>query len=163
MRALFAITALILLILPSYGIIETKKNLGNNFIGKFEKEVFIEAGNDFYIHFSPSHGIELKEQFFNLSDIEKIALAKSPQWIRLRLAKQFENLGDDYARLIINSSKKYVDEIAFSIATCPADAAPSTQFLYDNAYFIYKNDEYLDYVDVIDFENGSSTIRFKTL
>jgi len=67
------------------------------------------------------------------------------------------------ARLIINSSKKYVDEIAFSIATCPADAAPSTQFLYDNAYFIYKNDEYLDYVDVIDFENGSSTIRFKTL
>ena len=163
MKSLLAIAMVILLILPSYGLVETKEELSNNFIGHFEKKAYIKAGDDFYIHFSPNEGIEFKKQNFNLSHAEKVALAKAPEWIRQRLARQFESLDDEYAWLIINSSKKYADEIAFCIATCPTNAMPSLQLLYDNAYFIYKNDEYLDYVDVVDFDNGFSTLKFKTL
>ena len=158
MKILPIIIAIFLFAIPSYSIKNSEKN---DYIGKFYKEVYIRAGEDFYIHFSPEKGVDFKEQIFNLSNIEKIALAKSPEWIRQRLAKQFESLDDEYAWLIINSSEKYSDEIAFCIATCPINSMPPPKLLYENAYFIYKNDEYLDYVDVIDFDNGSSTLKFK--
>ena len=165
MKVWLSVLFAILLVIPSYGIrnFDLEESVSNDFIGHFEKIAYIRAGEDFYIHFNPSDGIEFEEEKFNLSHKEKIALAKSPEWIRWRLAKQFENLSDEYASLLINSSNKYTDEIAFCIATCPINGMPSPQLLYDNAYFIYKNDEYLDYVSIVDFENGSSTIRYTTL
>ena len=166
MRLLIAIIIVAILVIPSYGIKNDVvfSKVENDFIGHFEKTAYIKAGNDFYIHFSPDAGIDFQQQqHFNLSRKEKIALAKAPEWIRWRLAKQFENLSDEYAELLLNTSSKYADEIAFCMATCPINGMPSPELLYDNAYFIYKNDEYLDYVDVIDFENGSSTTRYKTL
>ncbi len=152
-----AVFVLLFLVVPSYSI---NFSFNSAYIGKFEKKVLIKAGDDFYIHFS-SNGIEFKKQIFNISYKEEKALAKSPEWIRIRLARQFESLDDEYADLILNAEDKYVDEIAFCIATCPINGMPSPSLLYDNAYFIYKNDEYLDYVDVIDFENGSSTVKYK--
>ncbi len=150
----------VLFIFSSYSM---KNEEGNAFIGHFEREEYIKAGEDFYIRFSPEEGIDFEKSSSNLSHKEKIALEKSPEWIRLRLAKQFENLGDEYADLIINSDEKYVDEIAFVIATSPSNAVPEPSLIYENAYFIYKNDEYLDYAKIIDFENGSSTIEYKTM
>ncbi|HDN96021.1 MAG TPA: hypothetical protein ENG71_03035, partial [Thermoplasmatales archaeon] len=167
MKVWIAVLIFVILVIPSYGIRNdldlNELRESSNFIGHFEKVAYVKAGDDYYVHFSPSNGIEFEKQIFNLSYKEKIALAKAPEWIRWRLAKQFENLSDEYAELLINSSNKYADEIAFCIATCPINGMPSPELLYDNAYFIYKNDEYLDYVDVIDFENGSSTIRYTTL
>ncbi|HEC76383.1 MAG TPA: hypothetical protein ENI33_03875 [Thermoplasmatales archaeon] len=149
-----------LFIFPTYSV---KNELKNDFIGNFEGEEYIKAGKDFYIHFSPEEGIDFEKSSFNLSHKEKIALEKSPEWIRLLLARQFENLGDEYADLIINADKKYADEIAFVIATSPSNDVAEPSLIYKNAYFIYKNDEYLDYAKIIDFENGSSTLIYKTM
>ena len=162
-----AIFIAFLFIMPSFGMLE--KNRKNDFIGKFRKSVYIKAGDDFYIHFSPSDGIDFKNISFNLTEKEKKAIAKSPSWLHLRLANQFENInekygnGDEYADLILNSPFSYVDEIAFSLAYSPFNSIPKACLLYDNAYFIYKNDKYISYADVIDFENGSSTIKYKML
>lgn len=150
----------LLFIFPSYSV---RNELKNDFIGHFEREEYIKAGEDFYIHFSPEKGIDFEKASFNLSHKEKIALQKSPEWIRLKLAKQFENLGDEYADLIINSDEKYADEIAFVIATSPSNDIPEPDLIYKNAYLIYENDEYLDYARIIDFENGSSTIEYKVI
>ena len=165
MKLWVAILILVILIAPSYGINNSPVNslAKSNFIGHFEKSVYIKPGHDFYIHFSPQKGIDFKEENFNLSYKERVALSKVPSWIRQRLALQFEKVEDEYADLIINSSKRYVDEIAFIIATSPPNEIPSPSLIYDDVRFLYKNDEYIDYADILDMENGSSTLRYTTL
>ena len=163
-RILLLLIAVGAMVFPSYGTFTGfTSSDSSKFMGSFDKVVYIEPGGDFYIHFSPQTGVEFKEENLNISIKERMALSKAPEWIRWRLGRQFERIGDEYADLILNSSDRYVDEIAFSIATSPYNAMPSPELLADNAYFIYRNDEYLDYVDVVDFENGSSTIRYRTL
>ena len=164
MKKIIAVLVSSLIILPVAGIIN-KNELKNDFIGQFKKSVYIDAGDDFYIHFNESNGLEFKKQDFNLTMEEKKAIVRAPSWIQLRLARQLELIsnGSKYAKLILNCPKKYVDEIAFSIATCPLNAMPSPCLLYDNAANIYKNAKYLDYAKLIDFDNGSTTIEYKML
>ena len=80
--------------------------------------------------------------------------------------QQFSFIGEEYANLLLNVEKKYVDEIAFSIAYSPVGNIPSPEVLFDNTYFIYENDRYLDYVKVVDVDNGSdyySTLQYKII
>ena len=163
----FIILLSVLIFLPATGIISEREEsyyIGHfENIGHFEKTVYIKAGGDFYFHFNKSNGLEFKSISFNLSEKAMKAVLRAPEWMQIKLARQFERIGDEYADLILNSPSKYVDEIAFSIACCPSNAVPPPGLLYDNAYFIYKNDELIDYADVIDFENGSSTIVYRVL
>ena len=164
MKKLICLFISILIIFPATGIV-TKNELKNDFIGSFEREAYIKAGDDFYIHFNESNGLSFKLPSFNLSEKEKKAAARAPSWIQLRLAKQFEDIGngDKYADLLLNAPKNYVDEIAFSIATCPSNAIPEPELLLDNVHFLYENDKYIDYANIIDFDNGSSTLEYYTL
>jgi hypothetical protein len=72
---------------------------------------------------------------------------------------------DRYADLILNANQKYKDEIAFSIAHMPTENLKSmsnnqTQLFVDNAELIYEIDQHLDYVEVIE-KSDYTTTRYK--
>lgn len=72
---------------------------------------------------------------------------------------------DMYADLILNSAQKYKDEIGFAIAHTPTENLKAmnqnqTQLFVENAELIYEIDRYLDYVQVIEKEDYTTT-RYK--
>jgi len=171
MKTLLVISIIILFLAPASGYVGNtifeKEEHGQKTIAEFNHTVEIAPGDDYYIHFSPS-GIEEKQISYahNLSQKAQAAIARSPLWLQRELAKQFYFLDERYADLLLSTEKKYVDEIAFSIAYSPVGAVPPPEVLYDNARFLYENDRFLDYVDIIDEGNGSdyySTLEYKVL
>jgi len=82
-----------------------------------------------------------------------------PQWLKENLTYKLRQLPDSYrsiyANLIINSpDPKYIDEIAFCIAHTSVESLQH-QYMFpeiftDNAMLIYENDEYLNYVDIVE-------------
>lgn len=76
-----------------------------------------------------------------------------------------ENHQDRYADLILDSSQNYKDEIAFSIAHMPTEnlkvlSQNQSQIFVDNAQLIYEIDTFLDYVEVIEKADYTTT-RYK--
>jgi hypothetical protein len=76
-----------------------------------------------------------------------------------------ENHQNRYADLIIDSGQLYKDEIAFSIAHLPTEnlkalSLNQSQILVDNAQLIYEIDSHLDYVEVIEKADYTTT-RYK--
>jgi hypothetical protein len=72
---------------------------------------------------------------------------------------------DRYADLIQNANQKYKDEIAFSIAHMPYENLKAmnnnqTQLFIDNAQLIYEIDQHLDYVEVIE-KSDYTTTRYR--
>ncbi len=72
---------------------------------------------------------------------------------------------DRFADLIIYSEAKYRDEIGFAIAHMPTENLKSmndnqTHLFVDNAELIYQIDQYLDYVEVIEKDDYTTT-RYK--
>jgi hypothetical protein len=72
---------------------------------------------------------------------------------------------DMYAGLILNAASRYKDEIGFAIAHTPIDNLKTmnqnqTQLFVDNAHLIYEIDQYLDYVEVIE-KGDYTTTRYK--
>lgn len=98
-----------------------------------------------------------------------LAIAKSPNWIQRELTKQFQSLADPepYADLIMNASKQYTDEIAFSIACSPLGNVPPVDLIRDNVFTLYANDRWIQYANIIDRDDGTgdyySTIQYKIL
>jgi hypothetical protein len=72
---------------------------------------------------------------------------------------------DKYADLILDSQSKYKDEIAFAIAHTPTEnlkalSTNQSQIFVDNAELIYEIDQHLDYVQVIE-KGDYTTTRYK--
>jgi hypothetical protein len=72
---------------------------------------------------------------------------------------------DRYADLILNANQKYKDEIAFSIAHIPNENLKAMnnnqiQLVVDNAELIYEIDQHLDYVEVIE-KSDYTTTRYR--
>lgn len=137
------------------------------------KEIEIPADSDYYIKFSSENlsltGKEVEPYSTGLSDRVKASIAKSPKWIQRALTRQLLALENpqDYADLILNSSKKYIDEMAFTIAYSPYGTVPSVDLIKNNAYFLYENDKWINYADIVDYDYGDgnyfSTVRYKVL
>lgn len=154
------------------GIISSRSPLNDVTVGKLSGSAEIPAGSDYYIHFS-SHNLSLERKLVTpctqgLSEKERDAIAKAPRWIQGKLAHQFQKIdAEDYAELILNASKRYVDEMAFSIAYSPAGDVPSPDVIHTNAVRLYDNDEWIQYADIVDYDNGAgdyhSTIRYRVL
>jgi hypothetical protein len=144
-------------------------NPDQKIVAKISKEVEIPAGTDYFIKYN-SKNLTLEEQInpatLRLSDNIKKAIAKSPNWIQRDLTRQFKYIDnpEKYAGLILNASKKYTDEIAFSIACSPLGNVAQAELIRDNAYYLYKIDKLVQYADIIDFDDDSgnyySTIRY---
>jgi len=142
-------------------------------VSEISREIEIPPESDYYIQFD-SQNLTLKGQDIEpltngLSETVIAAIAKSPRWIQPRLTSQFHNLSDpeSYADLLMNSSKQFADEIAFSIACCPGGRVPSTTLLKENAESLYERDQWIQYADIIESDDGagnySSTIRYTVL
>ena len=87
------------------------------------------------------------------------ALDLAPAWLYRDLLVAFSNLTaedqDIYAGVILDAAEdRFVDELAFSIAHVSTTDLTNRSFvpevLEDNVYWIYQNDEILDYVTVLD-------------
>jgi len=103
-----------------------------------------------------------------LSEKIKNAIAKSPKWIQRDLTRQFLSIdGEEYADLILEMDRRYVDEIAFTIAHCPIGSVPSVNIIKCNVLILYENDEWIKYSDIIDYDDNQgnyySTIRYWVL
>ena len=137
------------------------------------QEIEIPPDSDYYIRFDSENNILLPQDTVpstqGLSEKSIAAIAKSPRWIQPRLTSQFHELNnpDSYADVLLNASKKYADEIAFSLACCPEGRVPSADLLKENVISLYEHDEWIAYADIIDYDDGSgyyfSTIEYRVL
>lgn len=142
-------------------------------VSKISREIEIPPASDYFIRFDAQNltlkGQDIEPSTNGLSETVIAAIAKSPRWIQQRLTSQFHNLSDpeSYASVLLNSSKKYADEIAFSIACCPMGLVPSAMLLKENAESLYEHDQWIFYADIIEYDDGmgnySSTIRYRVL
>ena len=143
-----------------------------NKIGRIAREIEILAESDYYIKFSSDNltleGKKITPYSSGLSEKIKDAIAKSPKWIQRELTRQFHEIdGEEYADLILEMSQKYVDEIAFSIASSSIGNVPSADIIRDNVLTLYENDEWLKYADIVDYDenqgNYYSTIKYQVI
>jgi len=176
MKALFGILLTICLILPGISnsaysfynfTVENKK-----IVGKITSEIEIIPESDYYMKFNINdlslEGQNITPSTSGFSNKIKNAIAKSPRWIQNRLSKQFLEIdGDKYADLILNINKKYVDEIAFTIACSSIGNVPPVDLLLDNVLILYDNDKWIEYADIVDYDDGQgnfySTIKYTVL
>ena len=175
-KVLFVIIIFYYLVSPSiiYNVnsIQIYNKLDQKIVAKLSKEVEIPAGTDYFIKYDPEN-LTLNDQInsFTCGLSNKIvnAIVKSPCWIQRDLTRQFKYLNnpEEYADLILNASKKYTDEIAFSIAYSPLGEVAQAELIWDNTYYIYEIDKLIKYADIIDYDDESgnyySTIRYYVL
>jgi hypothetical protein len=160
-------------ILSSYKIVGVESivpfNENKKIIGKITRNIEIPAKSDYYIRFLSENltleGENKDEYTSGLSEKIKNAIAKSPKWIQRDLTRQFLSIdGEEYADLILEMDKRYVDEIAFSLAHSRITNAPSTDIIKENVLVLYENDEWIKYADIIDYDDNQgnyySTIRY---
>ena len=171
------LTLSIVLILPgtfgaSYSV-KTSSYPNQRIVTKISRQIEIPAGSDYYIKFSSENlsleGQEIESYSSGLSEKVKAAITKSPNWIQRELTRQFHAIdnSEEYADLILDASKKYADEIAFSIACSPLGNVPPVEVIRDNVFFLYENDKWIKYADIVDYDDGLggyySTIRYKVI
>lgn len=176
-RTFLLLTVLVFLLSPGiFGVVSSVKSSSysdQSIVSKISREIEIPAGSDYYIKFDSEkltlEGQEIDSYSKGLSEKAIFAIAKSPTWVQRDLTRQFHAIDspEEYADLILNVSKKYVDEIAFSIACSPLDTVPSVDVVRDNVFFLYENDKWIRYADIIDYDNDTgnyySTIRYKVI
>jgi len=175
----FFLVLLIFFILVFPGALGASRSLNTTItsdpviVSKISREIEIPAGSDYSIQFD-SQNLTLIPQVIEpsvngLSENVIAAIAKSPRWIQGRLTSQFHNLSnpESYADVLLNASKQYADEIAFSIACCPGGRVPSASLLKENTESLYEHDQWIHYADILDYDDGTgnyySTIRYRVL
>jgi hypothetical protein len=176
MKALFTIMLSFCLIFSaivnSAYSINDSRGKSEKIVGKITGEIEIQPQSDYFIKFNVENlsleGKDTNNLTSGFSDKIKNAIAKSPNWIQNKLAKQFLEIdSDDYADLILNTDKKYVDEIAFTIAYSSIGNVPPVNLIFENVLALYKNDEWIDYADIIDYDDNQgnyySTIKYRVL
>jgi hypothetical protein len=165
--------------LVSPGVLGASRSLNHplssdeKIVSKISKTIELPAGTDYSLHFDAQNltlkGQDITPYSQGLSDVVLAAIAKSPLWIQPALTRQFRNISnpESYADLLLNSSKQYTDEIAFSIASCPGGKVPSPLLLKENTESLYEHDSWIQYADIIDYDDGAgnyySTIQYRVL
>jgi hypothetical protein len=175
-RTAFVFFLSLCLILPglSYSVysLNDYADVNEKIIGTLAREIEILPGSDYYIRFFSNNftleGKNIAAFSSGLSEKIKDAIAKSPKWIQRELTRQFHAIdGEEYANLILEMSKRYVDEIAFSIACSSIGKVPSIDIIRENVLILYKNDELLKYADIVDYDddqgNYYSTIKYRVI
>jgi len=144
---------------------------------------YVEAGQGYNIYYDDD--TESLKQYplyeeYPLTVESEQAIARAPAWLRNNLRTVLSHVSElhqpEWASAINTANDPYIDEIAFSIAhlspqylsaNVAGDLYGSAQLLQENAELIYLNDQYLDYVEVIDYgtsttdENYYSTTKYR--
>lgn len=93
------------------------------------------------------------------------AIQYSPEWLRLPLRDKFRQFDSytqkKYANMILSVSYPIIDEVAFAFANIGTPLLSHSTFnkdlLIENARLMYKADSLLDYVEIIDYPDSSTT------
>ncbi len=93
-----------------------------------------------------------------------LAIDYAPDWLGADLRDAFSRLDsadqDTLAGVILNAADPIVDEIAFVVAhTAPGVLGSNNLYhglLVENAEYVYSHDQYLDYVEIIDYGSASA-------
>jgi hypothetical protein len=136
-----------------------------------EIDLYIPAGKHFAIRFdSQNHALNLISPVSDslFSSTVWAAIEKSPRWMKNDLINIFIQLTVNYqekwAGAINNAVDPFIDEIAFCVAHLSPQylmsSYASVQLLEENARLIYKNDEFLDYVQVVDYGDSESDLDY---
>ena len=139
----------------------------NDVVRTITRRVLIPPGDKFHIYFDPE-SMQLDGSIpIQLPQECEVAVAKVPEWLRENLTLKFHQLSRDhktiYANLILDSPHdKYVDEIAFCIVHSAVENLQDDymfpEIFTHNAELIYGNDEYLDYVDILEKDNYTTVV-----
>ena len=142
-------------------------NDANDLVRSITTRVLIPPGDTFHIYFDPQ-SMEINGSIpIQLPRECEEAISKVPEWLQENLTLKFHQLSRDhrtiYANLILDSPhEKYVDEIAFCIAHSAVENLQDDymfpEIFTHNAELIYRNDEYLDYVDVVEKEDHTTVV-----
>ncbi len=143
---------------PEWGIIES-----------YTTTVQIDAGEKYYVYLDNENLELIAMPTAEIPTECQQAIGKVPAWMRDNLTYKFRQLPQSdqikFANLIINApDPKYVDEIAFSIAHTSVESLRHQytlpQIFTDNAKYIYQNDQYLPYADIVE-KTDYTTISYK--
>ncbi len=125
-----------------------------------------------YKYNSASRSLRLIEPIRDQSliNLSKLALKKSPTWLRNALRFTLSELDSSHqqrwANIIVDSEMPYIDEIAFCVAySSPAylrSPYSFPHFFVENAMTIYDNDQHLDYVKIVNHQSGSDNFYSTT-
>ena len=131
----------------------------------FPMDVMLPAGKQIGARFDNlSLDAERYSGFGTLLPQSEVAVARSPQWIRVQLQNTLNHLHPDrqllFAELLNNAPDPYVDEIAFCVATASPEYLNSSfalpELFLENAQKLYEIDGELDYVEILDFGSSAS-------
>ena len=134
-------------------------------------DFYLEAGKCFAVQFdhqSKALNCIYPDPDNPFSETVLAALEKAPQWLENDLMNIFSRLKPEHqtlwANAILTADDPYVDEIAFCIAHLSPQylmsGYASVQLLVDNARLIYQNDQYLDYVEVLDYGSSHTDLNY---
>ncbi len=120
---------------------------------------YLDTGGDSLIPSLPDQG---------LTELAGQAVAKAPDWLKVELADNLSrcsnSVQDTVAKVILNTSHPYVDEVCFAAAHLAPQTLSNTYFdpelLLFNAQVLYANDDSLEYVEILDFPDSSTTKYF---
>ncbi len=143
-------------------------------------DMYLEAGHHFTVYFDAAESdldSIAPDYKYSLTDAALQAIQKAPAWLRNDLTWVFSNLSSDYqdiwAGAINDAEDPYIDEVAFSVAHSSfaylMDNYGTPGLFLENAQTLYDHDQYLDYVQIIDYgtsqtdSNYYSTTRYTTI
>lgn len=172
-RRLTTLLLATLLLVPSTLVLTATPSTSPVVTSAIDRQVTLQPGQDYVVSFNASTltltPASTMPDTTGLSASVITAIAKAPIWIQRDLTRQFKTLPDPqpYADLLINCSIQYADEIAFSLACSPEGKIFSPDLLFENAKTLYDADKYLQYADIVDYNDGMgnyySTIQYRVL
>jgi len=138
-------------------------------VDHLERTIYLNAGESAAFYFDPiKKEIKTDPSIGDLPAVVYEALNRTPGWVRENLTILFHRLPESYretyARLILNCpEERYLDELTFSIAHTPVEVLTSNQVYPEvflrNVEQLYSNDRYIDYADIVDYDDYS-TLRY---
>ena len=156
---------------PDNGTTETGRTGNWILIDSLGIDRYVEAGKNFSIYFD--NGLDSLKVYppdyeYPLTEASYQALDKAPEWLRNDLRNVLSLINssyqDEWANAINNANDPYIDEIAFAIAhSSPrylSSGYGSADLFLENAELIYENDQYLDYVEVVDQGTSGSNENY---
>ena len=153
---------------------------GWSIVNQINFDMYLEAGHHFTVYFDAAQTLldSINPIYaYPLTSAAVQAIQKAPVWLRNDLRWVFTNLSPDYqdiwAGAINDAEDPYIDEVAFSVAHSSfaylMDNYGTPGLFEENAETIYNNDQYLDYVQIVDYgttatdSNYYSTTRYYTV
>ena len=153
---------------------------GWSMVNQINFDMYLEAGHHFTVYFDAAQALldSINPLYtYSLTSAAVQAIQKAPVWLRNDLRWVFTNLSPDYqdiwAGAINDAEDPYIDEVAFSVAHSSfaylMDNYGTPGLFEENAETIYNNDQYLDYVQIVDYgtsatdSNYYSTTRYYTV